>query len=312
MRNGMSESEAGKIGAIKTKQLLKERKLKAIQIYDESPNLCVYCGKPIPYMKRKNKCCCASHAVSYSNTQRIKKDPKNNSTHKLTKKCAICGSIQHNCIDDYVCKKYRIFKTLKKFGFDTTKIGTSDIIEEFYNIRNIIQDFYIKHGSDTKLLNEYFNYTSGSANFHKILKSLDIESRNFSDAQKFAMLHGRRELIPTGIHYKFKDEYHITWYGSEVYLRSSYETDYAKYLDSKKIFYEVETLRIKYFDSQEKTFRLAIPDFYIPESNTIVEIKSKYTLDVQNMKDKVYEYKKLGYNFKLILEHKEVNIYDLN
>jgi len=26
------------------------------------------------------------------------------------------------------------------------------------------------------------------------------------------------------------------------------------------------------------------------------------------MKDKVNEYKKLGYNFKLILEHKEVNI----
>ena len=54
--------------------------------------------------------------------------------------------------------------------------------------------------------------------------------------------------------------------------------------------------------------RVAIPDFYIPNTNTIVEIKSTYTLDVQNMKDKVKKYKELGYDFKLILNHQEVNI----
>lgn len=54
--------------------------------------------------------------------------------------------------------------------------------------------------------------------------------------------------------------------------------------------------------------RVAIPDFYIPSTNTIVEIKSTYTLDVQNMKDKVKKYKELGYDFKLILNHQEVNI----
>ena len=42
--------------------------------------------------------------------------------------------------------------------------------------------------------------------------------------------------------------------------------------------------------------------------NTIVEIKSNYTLDIQEMKDKVKEYKNLGYNFKLILEHQEVDL----
>lgn len=43
----------------------------------------------------------------------------------------------------------------------------------------------------------------------------------------------------------------------------------------------------------------------------IVEIKSDYTLDIQEMKDKVKAYKNLGYDFKLILNHKETNIESL-
>ena len=51
--------------------------------------------------------------------------------------------------------------------------------------------------------------------------------------------------------------------------------------------------------------RVAIPDFYLPETNTIVEIKSNYFYDEQNMLDKHKEYKRHGYNFKLILEREE-------
>ena len=53
---------------------------------------------------------------------------------------------------------------------------------------------------------------------------------------------------------------------------------------------------------------MAIPDFYIKDENLIVEIKSQFTLNVQNMKDKAKAYKELGYNFKLILEHQEIDI----
>ena len=74
---------------------------------------------------------------------------------------------------------------------------------------------------------------------------------------------------------------------------------------------DVETLRIKYFDSQSYTIKCAIPDFYLIDSNTIVEIKSNYTLDIQNMKDKFKAYQELGYNVKLILEHEEVNLFTL-
>lgn len=338
MRNGLTESEAGKLGAIAAKKIYEERKLKAIQIYNENPNLCAYCGMPLLYDKRNNKCCCQSHSISYGNLQRtleqrkkakesIKKycnehiriknkktntykiitDPKEIKNHKI-KYCKYCGCEIGKCKDEYVCKKHQLFKTLEKFGFDKSKIGTDKIVDEFYKIRNIIQDFYIKYGTDENALKEKLNYFSGGANFHKILKSLDIKSRDFSEAQQFTIEHGKRDLIPVGIHYRFNDEYHITWDNNEVYLRSSYESDFANELDEKKIKYEVENLRIKYFDSQRNKYRLAIPDFYLPESNTIVEIKSIFTLDVQNMKDKVKAYKELEYNFKLILEHKEEDI----
>lgn len=57
--------------------------------------------------------------------------------------------------------------------------------------------------------------------------------------------------------------------------------------------------------------RIAIPDFYLPDTNTIIEIKSIFTLDVQNMKDKVAAYLAFGFKFKLILEHKECDLNEL-
>lgn len=84
--------------------------------------------------------------------------------------------------------------------------------------------------------------------------------------------------------------------------------DYAKELDEQKIRYDVECFHIKYFDTIRNEYRCSIPDFYLIDSNTIVEIKSEFTLDIQNMKDKFKSYNNLGYNTKLILEHKEVDI----
>ena len=102
----------------------------------------------------------------------------------------------------------------------------------------------------------------------------------------------------------YKHGWHITWNNKKVFYRSSYELDYCKILDEQNIDYEMENLRIVYWDSELKKFRTAIPDFYLPKSNTIVEIKSIYTYDEQNMEDKVKAYKKHGYKFKLILDKK--------
>jgi len=219
-----------------------------------------------------------------------------------SKICKYCGQPNNDNYDHSICHKYRIFKTLEKFGFNKSVIGTTKLFDEYNRIRSIIEDFYLLNGPNEILLKEKFNYNSGSANFHKILHSLDIKTRNNSESLKEAYLTGR---FISNYENKYKSEWYNTWDGKEVYLRSSYEIDYAKELDEQKIKYEVESLRIKYFNTKLNEYHCAIPDFYLPETNTIVEIKSTWTLDIQEMKDKVKAYKDLGYNFKLILEHKD-------
>lgn len=104
---------------------------------------------------------------------------------------------------------------------------------------------------------------------------------------------------------------HITWEGTKIYLRSSYEEDYALELDNEKIKYVYEPFKIDYFDEDLKKSRISIPDFYLPDTNEIVEIKSDFTLNVPNLISKFYKYINLGYVPKLILEHKEVDLFHL-
>ena len=313
----MNRSDAGKLGYIKAKQTIEENYNDRVNNYYINPKHCLYCNCVIPYDKRYNKFCCKNHAASYNNKHRdhsiyenisnlLKNKsiaPNKNKTKRNT--CKICGALRGECKDSYVCSKYRLIK----FGFDINTKGTEKIIDEFYRVRNIIEKFYLLNGSNNDKLIETFNYYGGPSNFHKILKTLDIQTRNLSEGQIFSLESGNRIDMPQVNSYH--DEYHKTWDNNIVYLRSSYETDYANILDDNKIHYEVESLKIKYFDTQLNKERIAIPDFYIRDKNLIVEIKSNFTLDIQNMKDKVISYKNNGYDFKLILEHKEVDLYSL-
>lgn len=317
----MNRSEAGKLGYIKSKQSIEENYKNRINKYYINPKRCLYCNTIIPYDKRYNTFCCRNHAASYNNKHRdhsiyenISNLLKNKSIARnknRTKRntCKICGALRGECKDPYVCSKYRSFSSLINFGLDLNTKGTEKVIGEFYRVRNLIKNFYLLHGSNNKKLIDTFNYKAGPANFHKVLKALDIPTRNLSEGQIFALESGNRVNMPQVNSYH--DEYHKTWDNNIVYLRSSYETDYANILDDNKIHYEVESLKIKYFDTQLNKERIAIPDFYIKDKNLIVEIKSNFTLDIQNMKDKVISYKNNGYDFKLILEHKEVDLYSL-
>lgn len=153
-----------------------------------------------------------------------------------------------------------------------------------------------------------FNYPDASNLTQKVFPYLGIRIKTAKESVNENLLTGRQK-IPEGNFNKFyKSGLHETWKGEKVFLRSSYEEDYAKELDKKKINYEVESLRIVYFDNQKEEYRIAIPDFYLPDENLIVEIKSEWTLDRENMLDKKEAYLKQGYNFKLIVEHKEVDL----
>lgn len=226
------------------------------------------------------------------------------------KKCPICGKLYkvgYQCFNEFCQhKSIKQFELLiKYFGFDKAKLGTLEVEQEFNRIHDLLYDLYWNKKMSSSDIANYFNYDKKRSIIQNTFKYLGIPTRNFKESTKIAILTGKINYENTSNNYKHQK--YITWNNKEVFLRSNYELDYAKELDEQKIYYEVEKLRINYFDSQRKENRIAIPDFYIPSTNTIVEIKSCWTTNYQELKDKEIEYKKQGYNYKLIFEHQEYN-----
>lgn len=262
---------------------------------------------------RTVNCCICGKEITIKATSPIK-NRKCNDCKRRHKYCTICGRpknpITNKCTNSF-CNEHNnqhFVSLIKYFGFDKSKYGTVDVEDEFNRIKDILYDLYWnKHKSSTEIAKQ-FNYTSNPTNItQKIFKQiLHIPVKTCKQSTQENFIENRINLGEANNQYVHG--WHITWNNKEVYYRSQYELDYANELDSKQIDYEMETLRIKYFDSQTNEFRCAIPDFYIPSENMIVEIKSSYTLDVQNMKDKFIEYRNKGYNCKCICDKKEIQL----
>lgn len=297
---------------------------------------CVICGKAIKIKyNASTKNCVCSECDPNTHSNIIPNSIQNtNNEHKyecgrrkcqIHHKCKICGkpmtatyseqshqfAYRKICSDE--CRRLiqplRTF--IKYFGFDKTKIGTPEVFDEVQRIRNMLYKDYWIDNMPSGLIVKKYNYPKVSNLVAKVFRYLNIPIKTLSQAKSNnALVYGMSQKIAR--HAKYMQGWHTTWDGNDVFLRSSYEFDYAKELDNQKIHYEVESLRIKYFNTRDNDYRCAIPDFYIPSTNTIVEIKSKFTLDKPKMIDKFNEYKRLGYNTKLIFEHKETDIYSID
>lgn len=186
---------------------------------------------------------------------------------------------------------------LIKLGFN---YESKDITSEFLKIQSMLYtEYHIKCESMLTLMKKF--QIPSSRTMDIIFRLFDIESRSFSESMTNAITTNRATMPSNKIIYKHI--FHKSWFGETFCLRSSYEQDYARNLDSEKTKYYVEHLRIKYFNSSENRYRIAIPDFYLPEKNTIVEVKSTYWLNEIEMRDKQKAYTSLGYKFILNLEH---------
>jgi hypothetical protein len=274
---------------------------------------CKRCGKKfkgIPSEIKKRSYCSRSCGSKREMSQKTKDKISNILKTKYPKKlksCKKCGSVVSKHTD--ICKK-NIFKTLALyFGFDERVIGTEDIYKEYFRIRDAIeQDYYENEMSCTTMGEKYIpNFDKkNSSNFRKILVSIGLQLRTRVEASHLMFKHNRDNITYTNNMYQ--NGWHITWNGKRVFYRSSYEREYCDILDYNKIDYNMENLRIEYWDTQKLSYRIAIPDFHLIESNEIVEIKSNWTFDEQNMRDRFKEYRKLGYTPKLILEKVEFDI----
>lgn len=283
-------------GRFCSKKCAKSFSTKSINHKETKNAKCIICGKEIMIPKNASSKNCKCN------------DCKNN-----YKQCTICGRLKVNGIcENEFCKQHnpQHFKNLiKYFGFDKRKYGTIEVENEFNRIRELLYDLYWDKNLSSTQLAKLFNYKSCPTNitqkFFKQYLNIPIKSCKYATKENY---FENRLTISESKNSCYKHGWHTTWNNKEVYYRSQNELDYAIELDNKQIDYEMEFLHIKYYDTQLNEYRCAIPDFYIPSRNEIVEIKSVYTLDIQNMKDKFKSYKELGYNCKCICDYKELVI----
>lgn len=217
--------------------------------------------------------------------------------------CERCGAIVHSkqkrkhC-DKWECQSQILPTLIEYFGFKPSAIGSVLYFKEFHRIREVLSELYIDDEYSSLQIAEAFNHPNAGS-IISILQSLKIPTRSASEAMQISVKNG---ITTPASSYQYKQGWHTTWQGEMVFYRSSYELTYAQSLDAKCIPYKMEHLRISYWDSQLMRNRIAIPDFYLPTSNTIVEIKSEYTLNEQNMRDKMEQYQAHGYNFILMVD----------
>lgn len=217
--------------------------------------------------------------------------------------CFICG--EYHCKNEF-CKKHnfqQLIGLVKYVGFDPKVIGTKEVFAEFKRVKNYVYDLYWLQEISTIGLEKIFNCNNRQV--INIFRYLEIPHRTLSE--------GVKNYIKNNGAYQVGGKVleHVTWFGEKIFLRSKYELDFANELDNNQVNYQVESLRLEYFDTVRNTNRIAIPDFYLPDTKELIEIKSDYTLDIQEMIDRFNSYINLGYVPKLILEHKEVDIFNI-
>lgn len=277
---------------------------------------CVNCGNLIENhgIKFCSHSCSATYTnkgrkVSEETKERIGKSLKEKHPPKI-KLCKFCG--QEECLSKEACNHHSIkwFKNLTPFSFDENTIGTNNIIKEYFRIKNLLIKEYIDNKLSPKDISKKYNYTYKSENLLHVLKKMNIITRNSSESVHNAVLQGKLKY-ESDLHSKFKQGWVKKWNGDNIYYRSSYELDYINNLNENKVDYEVEYFRIEYWDTKQHKYRVAIPDIFIKDKNEIIEIKSNFTFNKQNMIDKFNEYRKMGYDVKLILEKIEYSYDDI-
>jgi len=217
---------------------------------------------------------------------------------KSKKYCKYCNieinEVRHKNISGCEsCLKWKNYKTLFiKLG----SYNSEKTFEENNEIAlKILYDLYFnKKLSKINIKNQY-NLRENT--IYNYFKKNNISLRSSTDAMLSYVLSDRYTLIESNNQYK--QGWHTTWDNKQVYYRSSYELRFAEELDIENIPYEMEFKRFLYWNTQNKKWQVAIPDFYLPLENKIVEIKSNYSLNKLEMIDKSNEYKKQGYNFEL-------------
>lgn len=269
---------------------------------------CLNCGKEIP---EGRKFCNSSCAAKYNNVHRVRKpwteEQKEKHQSRVMQVCKYCGKptglLVQPAKQKGVCSECKPYvprlKTIRALGW------TEGPLKEGYNqaLQKIEKEY--ESGESTTTLS--LKYGLDDIVFQKYLKCV----RTKSESRRNAIFQGRSEICSSP---QYENGQHTSWDGKTYTYRSSWEREYMEALDTQKTRYEYEPFRIWYWSSETEHQRVAIPDFYLPETRELVEIKSSWTIQgkVQELKDKFKRYKELGFVPVLLLDKKEQDIDKIN
>ena len=233
-------------------------------------------------MKKCEKCD-NEHDGSFGSGRFCSISCSNSKPHSFETKQKISKSLQQHkqrycasCIMKIKHKKRKYCKECKKYYLNTQLFEKLKIIETNLQIANQLAVDKLKKIYFVELMSLPEIFIKYGIRFNTVyffLKKNGIKLRSLSKANKLAIKKGRK--IPSSGNSIYKHGWHSTWYGGEVYLRSSYEYILAEKLDDNQIYYEVEKLRIQYQHPTKGTCTY-IPDFHIPALNMIIETKGGY------------------------------------
>ena len=164
-----------------------------------------------------------------------------NECHKKLIKCPICGEI--NCQKEF-CKSFslkQIKALMRLFNIDKKLLGTPEIEFEIYKRKQEIKKLYFNDHLPQYKIGEIFGMKSPN-NMTKFFNFLKIKKRNRQETALNFIFNFNSIPILNSNNYQYKSGNHITWNNKTVFLRSSFELDYAKKLDQLQIDYEVEKL----------------------------------------------------------------------
>lgn len=265
-------------------------------------NKCLNCGKEIP---EGRKFCSSSCSAKYNNVRRQRHPWTEEQRKKVRKpgnetyRCKHCGTVLERGQVCPECSGYN-----KPTVYRQLHLTEGPLKFRFEKAKKLIQDWYFQDKMSIPEIREKTGLHFGTIRFFLTVDG--EETRGKKEGQRNAIEQGRWEHHSENPH--FKSGTHTSWEGKKFHFRSSWEEEYMKQLDSQKVSYLYEPFSIRYFDTRRNEERIAIPDFFFPETNTVLELKSNWTYDEQNMKDRFKSYREKGYKVKLLLNWEEVEV----
>lgn len=217
----------------------------------------------------------------------------------------------------FSCGKEKAKKTcVEKYGVDNpTKLKIfSDKISLNYNLKSDYEKESLKKKSKDNMFDKYGDWYRNTDEFkEKVIKtSMDnygvIDYRS-SDVFKNKVINSN--LVKYGVKYPSQiplrkrkalfgnkiNGFHIL---SNLNYQGTYELDFLNKFYDKIIIDKIDSIKYKLYNNEHFYF----PDFYLPEYNLIIEVKSTYTYnyDLDKNLAKKNRCEELGYNFLFIID----------